>query len=251
MAVPAEGDREGGGASRGRGSDGRSEMQSLTKEHAAKGLRGAALDIKSARIGFDGENYLTEAGHAAREELGWPNTYTLTKSLAESLIGKVWQGASYRGRASGDCRNLVAKPFLGWLKDQYIGVAVLFIGTYFRQLPSNESKRLDINSSGAGLRWDDSDSAGNCRAAARRAVSVGNIGDESLRYGTVDRVNVAGAPQALPGAGGSGILAAVAVRCDFSFEDALSANVGAGAKGNCEVDPTDHVAGCRLRKRRW
>jgi len=81
--------------------------QSLTKEHAAKGLRGAALDnqIRKNRIRWL-KNYLTEAGTRRAKELGWPNTYTLHEESGRVADRKVWQGASYRGRASGDCRNL-------------------------------------------------------------------------------------------------------------------------------------------------
>ena len=63
--------------------------QSLAKEHAAKGLQGTALEnqIRKNRIRWL-KTYLTEAGTRRAKELGWPNTYTLTKSLAESLIVK-------------------------------------------------------------------------------------------------------------------------------------------------------------------
>ena len=64
-------------------------QQALSKEHAAKDLGGAALDnqIRKNRFRWLRE-YLTEAGMKRAAELGWPNTYTLTKSLAESLIAK-------------------------------------------------------------------------------------------------------------------------------------------------------------------
>ncbi|MGC1372455.1 MAG: SDR family oxidoreductase, partial [Candidatus Sulfotelmatobacter sp.] len=60
--------------------------QSLSNKHAAKSLQGVALDnqIRKNRIRWL-KAYLTEAGTRRAKELGWPNTYTLTKSLAESL----------------------------------------------------------------------------------------------------------------------------------------------------------------------
>jgi long-chain acyl-CoA synthetase len=65
------------------------QKQAQDKEHAAKDLQGAALEnqIRKNRIRWL-KNFLTEAGIKRALELGWPNTYTLTKSLAESLIGK-------------------------------------------------------------------------------------------------------------------------------------------------------------------
>ena len=61
-------------------------QQAMGKEHAAKNLQGAALEnqIRKGRIRWL-KTHLTEAGMKRASELGWPNTYTLTKSLAESL----------------------------------------------------------------------------------------------------------------------------------------------------------------------
>src|ERR1019366_2472577 len=58
------------------------KMQSLSKEHAAKELQGAALEnqIRKNRIRWL-KTYLTEAGTRRAKELCWPNTYTLTKRL--------------------------------------------------------------------------------------------------------------------------------------------------------------------------
>jgi hypothetical protein len=65
------------------------KMQALAKEHAAKSLQGVALEnqIRKNRVRWL-KTYLTEAGTRRAKELCWPNTYTLTKSLAESLIAK-------------------------------------------------------------------------------------------------------------------------------------------------------------------
>jgi len=57
------------------------------KEHAAKDLHGAALEnqIRKNRVRWLRQT-LTDAGSNRALELGWPNTYTYTKSLSESLI---------------------------------------------------------------------------------------------------------------------------------------------------------------------
>ena len=121
-------------------------MQSLAKEHAAKGLQGAALDnqIRKNRIRWL-KNYLTEAGTRRAKELGWPNTYTLTKSLAESLIVKHGAGLPIAVVRPAIVETSVAKPFSGWNEGINTSASLSYLlGTYFRQLPSNESKRLDI-----------------------------------------------------------------------------------------------------------
>jgi thioester reductase-like protein len=121
-------------------------MQAQSKEHAAKNLHGAALEnqIRKNRVRWL-KTYLTEAGTRRAKELGWPNTYTLTKSLAESLIAKHGAGLPVAVVRPAIVETSIAKPFLGWNEGINTSASLSYLlGTYFRQLPSNESKRLDI-----------------------------------------------------------------------------------------------------------
>jgi long-chain acyl-CoA synthetase len=121
-------------------------MQAQSKEHAAKDLQGAALEnqIRKNRVRWL-KTYLTEAGTRRAKELGWPNTYTLTKSLAESLISKHGAGLPIAVVRPAIVETSVAKPFLGWNEGINTSASLSYLlGTYFRQLPTNESKRLDI-----------------------------------------------------------------------------------------------------------
>lgn len=120
--------------------------QAQAKEHAAKNLHGTALEnqIRKNRVRWL-KTYLTEAGMRRAQELGWPNTYTLTKSLAESLIAKHGAGLAVAIVRPAIVETSVAKPFLGWNEGINTSASLSYLlGTYFRQLPSNESKRLDI-----------------------------------------------------------------------------------------------------------
>ena len=120
--------------------------QAQAKEHAAKNLQGAALEnqIRKNRVRWL-KTYLTEAGTRRAKELGWPNTYTLTKSLAESLIAKYGVGLPVAIVRPAIVETSVAKPFLGWNEGINTSASLSYLlGTYFRQLPSNEKKRLDI-----------------------------------------------------------------------------------------------------------
>ncbi|HSY91637.1 MAG TPA: SDR family oxidoreductase [Candidatus Binatus sp.] len=120
--------------------------QAQSKEHAAKDLHGAALEnqIRKNRVRWL-KTYLTEAGTKRAKELGWPNTYTLTKSLAESLIAKHGAGLPVAVVRPAIVETSVAKPFLGWNEGINTSASLSYLlGTYFRQLPTNESKRLDI-----------------------------------------------------------------------------------------------------------
>jgi thioester reductase-like protein len=121
-------------------------MQAQAKEHAAKNLQGAALEnqIRKNRVRWL-KTYLTEAGTRRAKELGWPNTYTLTKSLAESLIAKHGAGLPVAVVRPAIVETSVSKPFLGWNEGINTSASLSYLlGTYFRQLPTNESKRLDI-----------------------------------------------------------------------------------------------------------
>ncbi|MGA9790870.1 MAG: SDR family oxidoreductase, partial [Terriglobales bacterium] len=126
------------------------KRQALGKEHAAKGLSGQALEnqIRKNKVRWL-KNYLTEEATRRAQELGWPNTYTFTKSLAESLIAK------YISKDGAELpiaivrpaivETSVSKPFRGWNEGINTSASLSYLlGTAFRQLPSNEHKRLDI-----------------------------------------------------------------------------------------------------------
>jgi len=121
-------------------------QQAVGKEHAARDLRGAALEhqIRKNRIRWL-RNYLTEAGSQRAQELGWPNTYTLTKSLAESLIHKYGAGLPIAVVRPAIVETSLQQPFQGWNEGINTSASLSYLlGTSFRQLPSNERKRLDI-----------------------------------------------------------------------------------------------------------
>jgi long-chain acyl-CoA synthetase len=120
--------------------------QALKKEHASKDLQGAALEnqVRKNRVRWL-RNYLTEAGKKRANELGWPNTYTLTKSLAESLIHKHGSGLPIAMVRPAIVETSLQQPFLGWNEGINTSASLSYLlGTSFRQLPSNERKRLDI-----------------------------------------------------------------------------------------------------------
>jgi long-chain acyl-CoA synthetase len=120
--------------------------QALDKEHAAKDLHGTALEnqIRKNRIRWL-RNYLTEAGMKRAQQLGWPNTYTLSKSLAESLIHKHGGGLPIAVVRPAIVETSLQKPFLGWNEGINTSASLSYLlGTYFRQLPTNGRKRLDI-----------------------------------------------------------------------------------------------------------
>jgi long-chain acyl-CoA synthetase len=121
----------------------------LKKEHAAKNLQGAALDnqIRKNRVRWL-RQALTEAGTRRANQLGWPNTYTLTKSLAESLIRNYLDatpGAAIAVVRPAIVESSIGEPFLGWNEGINTSASLSYLlGTFFRQLPTNEHKCLDL-----------------------------------------------------------------------------------------------------------
>ncbi|HEY0704920.1 MAG TPA: SDR family oxidoreductase [Candidatus Acidoferrales bacterium] len=119
------------------------------KEHAAKDLHGAALDnqIRKNRVRWLRQT-LTDAGSSRAVELGWPNTYTFTKSLSESLIRNFIDAnpsAAVAVVRPAIVESSLEKPFLGWNEGINTSASLSYLlGTFFRQLPTNEAKCLDI-----------------------------------------------------------------------------------------------------------
>jgi alcohol-forming fatty acyl-CoA reductase len=121
-------------------------QQALAKEHAAKDLHGAALEnqVRKNRVRWL-RNELTEAGKRRANQLGWPNTYTLTKSLAESLLVKFGNGLPIAIVRPAIVESSIRQPFRGWNEGINTSASLSYLlGTFFRQLPTNERKRLDI-----------------------------------------------------------------------------------------------------------
>jgi thioester reductase-like protein len=122
------------------------KRQAMAKEHAAKDLHGAALEnqIRKNRVRWL-RNELTEAGKRRARQLGWPNTYTLTKGLAEALLTKLGADLPIAIVRPAIVESSTAQPFRGWNEGINTSASLSYLlGTYFRQLPTNERKRLDV-----------------------------------------------------------------------------------------------------------
>lgn len=121
------------------------KKQALEKS-TAKDLSGAALEnqIRKNRIRWL-RAYLTEAGTKRAKQYGWPNTYTLTKNLAESLIASRAGHLPVAIVRPSIVESSTHEPFQGWNEGVNTSAPLSYLlGTKFRQLPSNQRKRLDI-----------------------------------------------------------------------------------------------------------
>ena len=124
-------------------------QQALARRQAAKNLHGAALEnqIRKNRVRWL-RQAMIEAGTRRANQLGWPNTYTFTKSLSESLIRDYLNGdprAAIAVVRPSIVESSIEKPFRGWNEGVNTSASLSYLlGTFFRQLPTNASKCLDL-----------------------------------------------------------------------------------------------------------
>ncbi|HVM74140.1 MAG TPA: SDR family oxidoreductase [Candidatus Saccharimonadales bacterium] len=90
-------------------------------------------------------NRLVRAGMKRANYLGWPNTYTFTKSLGESVLAKQGRDLPVAVVRPSIVESSERTPFTGWNEGiNTSGPLSYLLGTNFRQLPSNERKCLDV-----------------------------------------------------------------------------------------------------------
>ncbi|HET6142029.1 MAG TPA: SDR family oxidoreductase [Candidatus Acidoferrales bacterium] len=120
--------------------------QALGKHRGSVEPAGPELDnlIRKNRMRWL-RNRLTRAGTRRARRLGWPNTYTLSKSLAESMIVKHGAGLPISIVRPSIVETSTEQPFRGWNEGINTSAPLSYLlGTYFRQLPTNERKCLDV-----------------------------------------------------------------------------------------------------------
>jgi phosphoserine phosphatase len=123
--------------------------ESLEREHVAKNLQGTALEnqLRKNRVRWI-RRALVEAGTRRANTLGWPNTYTFTKSISESLICNYLNSnptAAIAVVRPSIVESSVRQPFVGWNEGVNTSASLSYLlGTFFRQLPTNKSKCLDL-----------------------------------------------------------------------------------------------------------
>jgi fatty acyl-CoA reductase len=120
--------------------------QARAKANGTKQLTDAEIDARARKYKSRWlRNEMVAVGVKRAKELGWPNTYTLTKSLAESLIARLGDDLPVAIVRPSIVETSVQYPFCGWNEGVNTSAPISYLlGTYFRQLPSNGRKCLDI-----------------------------------------------------------------------------------------------------------
>jgi len=90
-------------------------------------------------------NHLVRAGMKRAQYLRWPNTYTFTKSLGESILAQRGRDLPIAIVRPSIVESSERNPFTGWNEGiNTSGPLSYLLGTNFRQLPSNARKCLDV-----------------------------------------------------------------------------------------------------------
>jgi long-chain acyl-CoA synthetase len=133
----------------------RSESPELARALRRQALGRGADESRVAAGELDGvlkrnrsrwvRNKLARVGMKRAEYLGWPNTYTFTKSLGESILARRGKDLPIAIVRPSIVESSTATPFSGWNEGiNTSGPLSYLLGTNFRQLPSNAKKCLDI-----------------------------------------------------------------------------------------------------------
>jgi len=132
--------------------EGRAESQEVTEELRKQARKkGAKLPdstvenhVRKYRLRWL-RDHMIDAGMRRARELGWPNTYCYTKSMGESLLTKLGAGLPVAIVRPSITETSTHQPFRGWNEGVNTSAPLSYLlGTYFRQLPSNERKNLDL-----------------------------------------------------------------------------------------------------------
>ena len=125
--------------------------KALTRQALGKGVDPSAVPAKELEGVLKrnrsrwARNRLVRVGLRRAQHLGWPNTYTFTKSLGESILARHSGELSIAIVRPSIVESSERSPFTGWNEGiNTSGPLSYLLGTNFRQLPSNERKCLDV-----------------------------------------------------------------------------------------------------------
>ena len=120
--------------------------QALGRGGDESSVPAAELDgvLKRNRVRWS-RNRLVRAGMRRALHLGWPNIYTFTKSLGESMLSRHGRELAIAVVRPSIVESSTRSPFAGWNEGiNTSGPLSYLLGTNFRQLPTNERKCLDV-----------------------------------------------------------------------------------------------------------
>ena len=161
-----------------------------------------------------------EFGIERAQHWGWPNIYTFTKSLGESLLAT--QDLPIAVVRPSIVESSISQPFRGWNEGVNTTAPLSYLlSTYFRQLPSNKRKRLDVIPVDLVCRGLTLVAAALVAAAPRQGLPTGDLGHQSRRHAPDHRADRPGPSKILSVPGRPGALAPSPLRHHSGFPGPL------------------------------
>jgi Male sterility protein/haloacid dehalogenase-like hydrolase len=119
----------------------RSKVKASADGHDEKAVNNQVRKIRTRWV----RDRLIDIGIERAQRWGWPNIYTFTKSLGESLLASEAGDLPASIARPSIVESSINQPFRGWNEGVNTTAPLSYLlGTYFRQLPSNKRKRLDV-----------------------------------------------------------------------------------------------------------
>lgn len=110
-------------------------------EPTEKRVAGTVGRLKAKRL----REMMAQAGTNRAKELGWPNTYTYTKALAENLTKTRYPQLRHTVLRPAIVESAISFPFPGWNEGfNTSGPLIYLAGTWFRHIPAKAGNPLDI-----------------------------------------------------------------------------------------------------------
>ncbi len=110
-------------------------------EPTEKRVSGTVGRLKSKRL----REVMAQAGTDRAKALGWPNTYTYTKALAEMLTKARYPNLRHTVLRPAIVESSLEFPFPGWNEGfNTSGPLIYLAGTWFRHIPAKAGNPLDI-----------------------------------------------------------------------------------------------------------
>jgi long-chain acyl-CoA synthetase len=123
----------------------RAEIEALVRKRRSGERAKLIATLTNRRLREQLKQALVDEGMARARRFGWPNTYTYTKSLAESLLLRRGQRLRLSVLRPSIVESAFEYPFPGW-NESFNGSAPLayVMGSWFRMIPAKPDAPFDV-----------------------------------------------------------------------------------------------------------
>lgn len=108
-------------------------------------LEAAIAETEAEHAGDPPTRVMVELGRTRAQALGWPNSYTYTKALAEGLVTARYPKLVHAVLRPSIVESALAFPFAGWNEGyNTCGPLAYLVGTWFKALPARGANPFDV-----------------------------------------------------------------------------------------------------------